>query len=901
MNSFNSQLCDPKNNYLDNSQEKFFSKMPNKILPLQTKYKENSKIYKLNSFKNKDKNKSLAKWESVKRFNTRTHKEEKLNFSNSSKRFDLSGNQSQNSSILQEIQNNKYLKPLLKNDQIREKLFYCKFPKKKAPPPITTYDIQFEEFYPKKYENELNKTFSNFQCKIDDNDFENSKNIKDKEKYNNEITNYFDNESMNNKFYSNYGQNNNFYIKKQIITKNRSSKNIFNEIDIKKLPFILLFERFNKKEKYGKFFTILENVIFNYLINDFKCFLYKLKNIVQQKKNEEYNKINFFKKINNISSYQNSSRKISVKINNNNLIKNTNKIDKYNYYTQNTSEITNHENIPYDRSYNELHDLKYPISSTKLKNILITPHFSPTNKYMNKTKLCQSKINNKIFAYNDIHNDQYYNNYNNKYNNNYYNTNNFKYHHNPTATNSNVKKKLKVIYVKKTKVGSLSPYRDCQVICSNDKLNNKNIINSSKIENRSTRIFSGNNIILDKPVQITYSGKNNNSSNRVDTKINPLIINDKCNYKKIIKKQNNPSRVSSFREITSLSSKLFKNQSKKIIKVNKYKLMMNFNYYVFNGKKNNTNNSYKMLSISKIEDIELLSQKRGKKICTANTCFYRELINFKNRNKNLIVRNKTINDKTQINFTQSTLNSENINKTAIQNLDKIFINCFKLLYKLLQKIYLQKSFDKIKNFVDSKKENNEIERINNELLERKCKIEKNEILLSLKMKLNKNKNSKTNSFRSTNFDQFTNLNKKELKNIKEIEFKNKEIDDNFTYLFNKYFKGQIFLNVSFKECKFNNFNIFNKLVVSELIISNCGLKVKDLKNILIADIHELNKLDLSHNNLGENLNSLANIINELIGGKYKLKILDLRNNGIDENMFLEKVPGLLNSVQNIIL
>lgn len=149
----------------------------------------------------------------------------------------------------------------------------------------------------------------------------------------------------------------------------------------------------------------------------------------------------------------------------------------------------------------------------------------------------------------------------------------------------------------------------------------------------------------------------------------------------------------------------------------------------------------------------------------------------------------------------------------------------------------------------------------------------------------------------TDRKQFFAITPEQVRSIKEVSFENQDIDTDVMSYWSKLFVDYYPSKVSFDRCHFLGMGIciFNSFVVSELAVTNCALQASDLSSVLAIDPYQqIKRLDLSHNSLGANKQTLIDILNDHVAGVFCIQTLDLRYNDLDSS-FLEGIASSLSS------
>lgn len=144
----------------------------------------------------------------------------------------------------------------------------------------------------------------------------------------------------------------------------------------------------------------------------------------------------------------------------------------------------------------------------------------------------------------------------------------------------------------------------------------------------------------------------------------------------------------------------------------------------------------------------------------------------------------------------------------------------------------------------------------------------------------------------TERQQFFQIDVEQAKNITSISFEGQQVDDDFASKWDELFLNACHKGVSFERCEFlgSGIGIFNSLVVSELRVVDCALRVSDVGIVLFTDTYMLNKLCLAHNNLADDEVLLARILNDRIIHVFGIDTMDLRYNGLSDS-FLERLDS----------
>ena len=577
--------------------------------------------------------------------------------------------------IIYDMQKNKYLKPIFDSKDFYKKIFKCKIdnspsnlfllPKddiKKSLSAISSpkfkeslYAINNNLKIKKESKNTINllnnlkEVNSNFPIQI----FRNSL-------YNKEISSIYNSrENLNNS-----DTFNSFSQKNSKTCKNFYNNNIkFNEKINLSYKNIYKYKTINKtmKEKIENFCYILEIFFLNIIKNIFSKFINKINRIKTKDFNTE--------KINNILSCESLSRKNTFydtqTIRNSNIDNDTIKTNLFTsinfYHTHETNKITKDNINCFDRDI---------IGNSKEKN-------------NNNIKINQKekKINNKIIK-RDIYNNRNIRLIENKdLKRNKKKLLIFRKINNDCITNNQLIYKKKINFsrkdfsIKKEKNNN----SDLTKFEYSEKMKNKflpfNIVENNSIYQNKSKMILLNNKLRNKIEKEYNLVEKKNKNKNVFQFFNYYIIRDK-NYIKIYnKKYNNKST-----KYRNYSLNIVRNieLSIKVNKINVYKKIK-----IYTKDKRYDKKKYKTLiqNSIKINNLDKIHNRYDKNFNTIdkNNCS-------KNNNKILLSKNHFLQ--------QNNSKFDKVNRNKVIN--KIIINCVKLLTKIITKLYIKKKFQMFK-------------------------------------------------------------------------------------------------------------------------------------------------------------------------------------------------------------
>ena len=517
--------------------------------------------------------------------------------------------------ILEDLINNKYLKPILECQDIDEKLYHCNLKE----PLKNSFNVSLNDFFNRK-----SKYFESFRTpKIEMSKKMKGLSIKT-QNFNNSNNNFINNDIIvpNNRTVENYNNCNNYYndIK---MTDNYYNNNEINFLNVRSYNNNII--HFSSEGKKLKDFSYSDNSPLIYYSYERNKNVFKNKNNTYiHNKNNIINNINYIKEENNYNNYNNNdyiklnspmnryfkSQTYSMKSNKNNIDNYSNK--KPNRTTFNNKEINirNLGNLmSSEQKNNENNDSKNN-KYDKIKNI-IRENNNKTNKYDYNKKLFdiyRGKLINEFIRHIEKA-------YNNKY---------FKIFMD-SLINLKTSNKIDEIFIPKINLGKIEENENQKMIRSSanlKKLKYSQIFYSEKKFSQNQKyLVNKNNIrslnlsqINNKSINKSFIINGENKTNKIF--INKSLTKNKDNFQK---RKNTNSNIS----IVNRNSLFSHNINKNATSNNNIQLVSNnssLNHYIYKKKirlsKNITFvNKTNKASNSKNKEIkkeDILSNSKGK-------------------------------------------------------------------------------------------------------------------------------------------------------------------------------------------------------------------------------------------------------------------------------------------------
>ena len=535
-----------------------------------------------------------------------------------------------------------------------------------------------------------------------------------KERYNNKNINKTDN-NINLNYINNYKEEkiNNIYIKCKSHYGNIGYNHYkYNRFDYNKKLFDIY-----RSKLIQEFIKHIKNVVKTHLIKFYKefiCYISKLNQIkinkdmfikkinlnktLKENKNNNLKNQKYIKIFNSERKYQqekdfdtanknNNNLKIAkIKINNNiNQIINNNNISE-NYKRINNKLIYNNKKLKYidNISYENINDnLRNSVKRKKLSssnNINLIDINDTINNYIYKKKVKLSKNNTFINRFNK-----------------HYNTTNDNSKNNQTEINSilsNLKGKIIDIDINLGKpvkeindisplhgflVNNYSSKNNCISFSTNKKYRHKKKHKSKNKKKLSLpkkkyleKGYDNEPIDNDNENKIITEYRTNSYENRSNYHNNLIFLNNSMNIEKKILNQKKYSKKILVKNIVTSDRRLF-------IHIN----------YIFYNNKNITKNNYYDINLLKVKKTEFFS-------------LFNNFDIIKYKNKRFLSNNSLISAKYSRNYYNSFQNDSEKSKTNYtQNKkDKYLLSCIKFVIRIINKIFLKKSYIYFKKCIE---------------------------------------------------------------------------------------------------------------------------------------------------------------------------------------------------------